>query len=192
MGIYAVGEVIRRTRESLGMTQEELCEGICDVVTLSRIENGRNTPSRANFELLMERMGRSGKKYLPFIRSGDIRDHLLREELERSLRVHDYQTAEEKLHELEESLESEDNVNYQYLLRMKVMIDSELGRGSEEEHREKLKKAIKCTIPNFSEDIMEKNVILTEQELKIICNIAITYMEEKQYDHSIKILKNIL
>ena len=79
MGIYAVGEVIRRTRESLGMTQEELCEGICDVVTLSRIENGRNTPSRANFELLMERMGRSGKKYLPFIRSGDIRDHLLRE-----------------------------------------------------------------------------------------------------------------
>lgn len=25
MGIYAVGEVIRRTRESLGMTQEELC-----------------------------------------------------------------------------------------------------------------------------------------------------------------------
>ena len=55
----------------------------------------------------------------------------------------------------------------------------------------KLKKAIKCTIPNFSEDIMEKNVILTEQELKIICNIAITYMEEKQYDHSIKILKTI-
>ncbi len=27
MGIYAVGEVIRRTRESLGMTQEELCSG---------------------------------------------------------------------------------------------------------------------------------------------------------------------
>ena len=56
------------------MTQEELCEGICDVVTLSRIENGRNTPSRANFELLMERM-KEREKYLPFIRSGDIRDH---------------------------------------------------------------------------------------------------------------------
>lgn len=66
MGIYAVGEVIRRTRESLGMTQEELCDGICDVVTLSRIENGRNTPSRANFEALMERMGKMGRNTCRF------------------------------------------------------------------------------------------------------------------------------
>ena len=34
MGIYAVGEVIRRNRENIGMTQEELCDGICSVETL--------------------------------------------------------------------------------------------------------------------------------------------------------------
>ena len=100
MGIYAVGEVIRRNRESIGMTQEELCDGICSVETLSRIENGRNTPSRANFERLMERMGKTGKKYLPFVRSKDIENHLLREEVERLISVHDYRSAERKLQEL--------------------------------------------------------------------------------------------
>ena len=34
MGIYLAGEVIRRNRESMGITQEELCDGICSVETL--------------------------------------------------------------------------------------------------------------------------------------------------------------
>lgn len=65
MGVYLVGQVIKRTRESLGMTQEELSDGICSVETLSRIENGKRAPNRANFEALMERMGKCGKKYIP-------------------------------------------------------------------------------------------------------------------------------
>nr|WP_297873834.1 helix-turn-helix transcriptional regulator [uncultured Blautia sp.] len=68
MGLYYIGEVIKRTRESLGMTQEELSEGICTTETLSRIETGKRTPNRANFKALMERMGRCGEKYFPHIR----------------------------------------------------------------------------------------------------------------------------
>ena len=34
------GEVLRARREVLGMSQEELAEGICDPVTVSRIECG--------------------------------------------------------------------------------------------------------------------------------------------------------
>lgn len=190
MGIYAVGEVIRRNRESIGMTQEELCDGICSVETLSRIENGRNIPSRANFERLMERMGKTGKKYLPFVRSKDIENHLLREEVERLISVHDYRSAERKLQELEEHLEMEDAVNRQYVLRMKVMIDSGLGRSSAEEQREKLKEALQCTIPDFS-NVLENNGNMDEQEMRIICNIAMTYMEEQKYDRSIEILEKL-
>lgn len=190
MGTYAVGEVIRRTRESLGMTQEELCDGICDVVTLSRIENGRNTPSRANFELLMERMGRSGKKYLPFVRSGDIRDHLLREELERLVSIFDYQRAKHVLDKLTQHLEKEDTVNYQYILRMQAAIEYRLGLISVSERRNLLEKALQCTGCTFTKRKW-KNGNMTEQEIGIICNIAMTYMEEEQYEKSIEILENL-
>lgn len=72
MGVYVIGQVIKRTREGLGMTQEQLCEGICSVETLSRIENGKRRPNRANFQALMERMGKSGEKYLPSVHSEDM------------------------------------------------------------------------------------------------------------------------
>ena len=40
MAYYRAGEVIKLNRIALNMTQEQLCEGICSVKTLSRIENG--------------------------------------------------------------------------------------------------------------------------------------------------------
>ena len=36
-----LGEVIRQRRLELGLTQEELCEGICEPMTISRFEIGR-------------------------------------------------------------------------------------------------------------------------------------------------------
>ena len=42
MEVYNMGEVIQKRRKSLGITQEQLSEGICSVQTLSRVENGKN------------------------------------------------------------------------------------------------------------------------------------------------------
>lgn len=42
-----IGSIIRKRRQELGLTQEQLCRGICETVTLSRIENGKQTPSRS-------------------------------------------------------------------------------------------------------------------------------------------------
>ena len=36
-----LGEFIKQRRLELGLTQEQLCEGICEPMTISRIENGR-------------------------------------------------------------------------------------------------------------------------------------------------------
>lgn len=41
MNVYFLGEYIKKQREKLGLTQEQVCEGICEQVTLSRLENGR-------------------------------------------------------------------------------------------------------------------------------------------------------
>ena len=52
-----LGEVIRQRRLELGLTQEELCEGICEPMTISRFENGRPTPSRNRINALLQRLG---------------------------------------------------------------------------------------------------------------------------------------
>lgn len=45
---YRLGDYIRQRRQELNLTQEQVCAGICEPVTLSRFENGRQTPSRTS------------------------------------------------------------------------------------------------------------------------------------------------
>ena len=58
-----VGEVVRRKRIEMGLTQEELCEGICEAFTISRIENGKQPPSRSTADALLQRLGVSDSRY---------------------------------------------------------------------------------------------------------------------------------
>ena len=48
---------MKQRRLELGLTQEELCEGICEPITISRMENGRQTPSRNRINALLQRLG---------------------------------------------------------------------------------------------------------------------------------------
>lgn len=49
MGEYSKSAIIKYTRKSLGITQEELSESVCDPVTLSRYESGKIDPSDSKF-----------------------------------------------------------------------------------------------------------------------------------------------
>ena len=52
-----IGEVIKQRRKELGLTQEQLCEGICEPITISRMENGKQTPSRNRVIALLQSRG---------------------------------------------------------------------------------------------------------------------------------------
>ena len=60
-----LGEYIKQRRLDLGLTQEQLCDGICESVTLSRLENGKQTPSRKKMleKLNVEEIKPSMRKY---------------------------------------------------------------------------------------------------------------------------------
>ena len=61
LGCQIIGQEIcsQLTTQVIGMSQETLCENICSVQTLSRIENGKVNVKRDIYSMLMERMGRS-------------------------------------------------------------------------------------------------------------------------------------
>ncbi len=42
---HIIGNEIKRIRKQKKMTQKELCEGICSQAEISKIENGRNSPT---------------------------------------------------------------------------------------------------------------------------------------------------
>lgn len=46
MATYVIGDYIREIRLRKGYTQEDVSFGICTSATLSRIENGAQTPGR--------------------------------------------------------------------------------------------------------------------------------------------------
>lgn len=57
MAQYCFGMMVKEYRKRLGVTQEELCDGICDVSTLSKIESGRRDPYRSLAIALMNKLG---------------------------------------------------------------------------------------------------------------------------------------
>lgn len=68
MAVFQLGTVIKNRREELGITQEDLADGICSVPTLSRIENGERMPTKDHFEMFMQRLGYSAMS-LDFLRT---------------------------------------------------------------------------------------------------------------------------
>lgn len=190
MGIYYIGQVIKRTRESLGMSQETLCEGICSVNTLSRIENGKNVPNRANFKALMERMGRSGARYNPFIHVSDVDVMAQSEQFMRLVQKRHYEELDSILDDIEMKIGMDDNVNRQFVMRGRVLSDYHQGRIDEAGKRQGLIEALLCTLPSFDEDNISKR-FYTRSEITIICNIATSYAEEANYDKAMKLLRQI-
>lgn len=169
MGAYLIGEIVKQTRESLDISQEELCDGICSVETLSRIETGKSAPSRVNFEALMERMGKCGKKYLPFVRHTDMETHLMREEIHRDISQFRYAEAGEVLRQLEERLNADDPVNHQYVLRYRALVDFKLGKISLSEKRSQLAEALHCTVPRYEKiDVLPKGIFNETEPVPIL------------------------
>lgn len=187
MGVYYIGEVIKRTRESLGMTQEELSEGICTPETLSRIETGKRTPNRANFRALMERMGKCGEKYCPHIHA---ESYEMMEEWKRIIQLnqaHRFEDTLLELDEFEEKLDLDDLVNQQAVMRLRALCDFDLGKSSVQECRERLMQALRITIADW-DSVNIPYRVLTRTECILFCNIAVSYMDEGELDEALKLM----
>ena len=62
-----LGEYVKQRRLDLGLTQEQLCYGICEPMTLSRLENGKQTPSRNRINALLQRLGLPDDRYFALL-----------------------------------------------------------------------------------------------------------------------------
>ena len=63
MKLYGVGNALLHFREKNKISQIQLCEGICSLTTLSRIEIGEREFDSLISEILLSRLGKAASRY---------------------------------------------------------------------------------------------------------------------------------
>ena len=195
MKVFNIGELIRQRRIECGFSQEELCYGICEQPTMSRIENGTTTPSRSKLTALLQRLGMVGEKYYALLSENELAVANLQSEITSCIVRRDFAEGLSKLTQLEQLIEADDHILKQYILTFRVAlgkeIDGKIISYSFNERLEILYEAIRLTIPDFRIENIDKFVLGTD-EIQIINQIATTYAYENNHTESIKIYSKLM
>lgn len=187
MATFRFGFVIKKRREDLRLTQEDLADGICSVPTLSRIENGERMPTKAHFDMLVQRLGLSDTILDSLVDERDFHLHELKYRIRQAIIEKRPIEAGKLLHEYEESLYSPSNIDEQFLILYQVIIFAK--NFSTEEIQKKLEEAIYLTCPKFAVHHLPK--LLSYEEISILNNLAINYAQTDQLDRAIEILYHV-
>ena len=178
---------MKQRRLELGLTQEELCEGICEPITISRMENGRQTPSRNRINALLQRLGLPDDRYFALLSKREEEIAALQKEIIACSVQRDTAHGWELLGQLEQITEPDDHVTRQFILRSQVILGKAEGRYSAEEQLQMLMKALRMTAPHFDLEEIGKGLYSFE-EVKIINQIAGVYTNSGQNRKAIEIL----
>lgn len=182
---YKPSELIRQLRIEKGLTQEQLAEGICSPVTISRIENGTQQPSNRVLELLLDRLGNDLFHTLgTIVLRTDVRE-LKNKEKEIMHYIASGKTKEaenllSKANEKTIALPSQQ----QRTKYMEALLLQQNG-GDNKEIQNLLEEALALTKPNFDRSDF-RNIILTSQEMQIINFLSIILWEQGEYRQAIK------
>lgn len=195
MNEFHIGDVIRIRRTELGLSQEELAEGICEIGTLSRIENGVRTPSKSKLNALLQRLGLPGEKYFALVSQNDLDIENLQDEIASHNARNQFDESMKKLKELEKIVEKDDHITQQFILRTKIAIGKEengfLRPYTYEESLDLLTQAIRLTVPRFEIDTIDRH-LYTVNELKIINQIAVTHSKNGNIDTALDIYYQLI
>lgn len=156
LGIEDCGSLIRARRMALGMTQEQLAEGICDPVSVSRIERNEVAPKRQIFERLMERVGMTGSSFeaLTQMEAPELMDLAVR--ISVLLGHSKGAEAEPLIGELEKRMEKPDRFARQFLQSVRALALWEQKKLTAEEHAAAQTKALYLTLPKLPPENLEK------------------------------------
>jgi len=190
-----IGEIIKRRRLELGLTQEELCDGICGPPTLSRIENGLQTPTRSRLNALLQRLGLPGDKYYAMMSENELEIERLKTEIIASNARHESSKALDLLDKLTAIIDSDDHISQQFITRSRLLcgkiVNNKIINYTSAEKIELLLTALKLTVPRFDIEGITENLYSFE-EVKIINQIALEYSNIQELDIALDIYDQLM
>jgi len=168
VAIFRFGQIIRKRREDLGLTQEDLADGICSVPTLSRIENGERLPTKNHFEMLVQRLGYSGTNIDTYITEQDFRIHELQFQIRQAYIESRYDEARILLTQYEMLAEEGSCITRQFCLLLNTLLYAH--RYTLPEQLARLEEAIMLTCPKYNARKIPH--VLSYEEILLINGIA--------------------
>lgn len=187
MPVYKIGYLIKERRLELGITQEELADGICAVTTLSRIENGERIPSKDYFERLIQRLGVSDIVFYTTVDKNTLYLHELKFKIRDLIARTKYKEALELLNDYSSKANMSLRFEKQFvLLYNTIAANDSIGL---DERLCKLREAVSLTCPRYTDGFIPN--LLSYEEIIALNNIAICYMQMGNYDKAISILSHI-
>ena len=184
--IFSMKDVLRTRREMFGLTQEQLCEGICSVKSLRRAEKGQTDMQRETLKKLLNRLGLSGQMQWSRLITSDREVIRMAEELADYINDRKFSVASKQLESLKSRIDLDIPQNKQYFLEKQALLEFEQGKVTREEFVKMEKEALECTL--CAENLYRKeNVYLTEREIICISN-SWKGMEGKQKRESINLI----
>lgn len=174
MKAYNIGLFIKKKREEQHIRQEDLCRGICDKSTLSRIERGKQEPSSGILGVLLQRLGINEDQLAVLLGPKDFEISDLQKEIVALNSQKEYEKAAEKIRRLEQLVEPTDKITQQFILRSKALV---YFPEDYPPSRELLLQALSLTLPDFDFDHIS-DYLLGIEEIKILNQLANSYSEE--------------
>ncbi len=196
MNRFMIGEYIRKQREAKEINQDDLCRGICNRSTLSRIERGRQEPSYYTLKVLLQRLGIPEERFQILMGPQEFEIEELQQEIVADNVKHDFSSALKKIERLETLFQAEQQpVLQQFVLRVRALAGYEKdGQHFDYDYstqREMLTHALELTCAGIHLKNMGR-FLLGEDEAKIINQIAITYSEEGNRRQAIEIYRQLI
>lgn len=187
MAILQFGAMLKRRREELGLSQEELAEGICAVATLSRLENGGRLPKKENLEMLLQRIGYSDLMVDVWADEQAFQLHRLKFHIRQAVIMREMDQARALLEEFGRLYNEKSALDKQfYLLQSTILSRDSLPW---ETQKGQLEEALRLTCPRFDEKRFP--AVLTYEEILLINNIAICYGHMNDRRRSIDLLYHL-
>lgn len=171
MAILQFGAMLKRRREELGLSQEELAEGICAVATLSRLENGGRLPKKENLELLLQRIGYSDLMVDIWADEQEFQLHRLKFHIRQAVIMQEMDQARALLEEFEKAAPFQSKPHQQFLILHQTLLYGD--RYSNAEQLSRLEHALKLTCPKYNPNSFPR--VLSYEEIILVNTIAVRY-----------------
>ncbi|MFL8938383.1 helix-turn-helix domain-containing protein [Rossellomorea oryzaecorticis] len=184
MDFGIVGQKIRELRKNIGLSQEELAEGICTQAQISKIEKGDVFPYASTLFLISRKLGVDVNYFfdigmtprLDYVQETGRQLQIARRNMNYN-EMREIVTAEE-----ENPLFFNNNRNLQLLKWHKGIYQFELDKNLEKAE-ETLRKSIALTHTT--------DKIWTEREIEILLTIGVMYFEEGEQENALKIYQEV-
>ncbi len=171
---YCIGDIIRIRRKMLGMSRKELCDGICSLDTLRRLESCQKNTQMPIVKELSRRLKLPEENERTELVTASIEIHDLEREIRYDLNERRYNVALEKLARVRQLADMDNPVNRQWMLLLESISRFRLGYIDEAICGQCVREALACTLPKeILQECEEREYYLTNSEMACIYRIAI-------------------